>query len=87
MPKGNLVISIELLTTFLGWCSLINVGVLVLSTIILILKKDAIIAMHARWFAIDRQALPSVYFEYLGHYKIAILVFNLVPYLALKIMV
>jgi hypothetical protein len=25
------------------------------------------------------------YFQYLGHYKIAILVFNLVPYIALKI--
>jgi hypothetical protein len=80
------MISIEGLTTFFGWCSVINVGVLVFTTVVLMLMKDAISSIHAKLFGVNQENLPLIYFEYLGHYKIAILVFNLVPYLALKLM-
>lgn len=80
------MISIEVLTTFFGWCSVINVGVLVFTTVVLMLMKDAISSIHAKLFGVNQENLPLIYFEYLGHYKIAILVFNLVPYLALKLM-
>ena len=78
--------SIESLATFFGWCSLINIGVLVFTTVVLVLMKEAISNMHARLFGVKQEELPQVYFAYLGHYKVAILVLNLVPYLALKLM-
>lgn len=61
---------IETLTTFLGWSTVINFGVLAVS------------AIPAWSFEIR----PLIYFQYLAQYKIAIFVFNLVPYIALKIM-
>jgi len=78
--------SIEVLTTFFGWCSVINIGVLVLTTVVLMLMKDAISSIHAKLFGVNQENLPLIYFGYLGNYKVAILVFNLVPYLALKLM-
>lgn len=80
------MIAIDTLTTFLGWCSVINIGVLVLSTIILMIMREPIVGIHSRLFGLNPAELPATYFQYLGNYKIAIFIFNLVPYIALKVM-
>ena len=80
------MIAIDTLTTFLGWCSVINIGVLVLSTIILIIMREPVSSIHSRLFGLNQAELPATYFQYLGNYKVAIFIFNLVPYIALKIM-
>ena len=36
---------------------------------------------------VDPTELPALYFKYLGNFKIGILLFNLAPYVALKLMV
>ncbi len=77
--------SIEELTSFLGWCSVINMGVLVFSTIMLALMKDVAINMHSKIFSLNPQILPPIYFRYLGNLKLLVIVFNLAPYIALKI--
>ncbi|MCT2532050.1 hypothetical protein N2488_02520 [SAR92 clade bacterium H231] len=78
-------ISIEQLTAFLGWCTLINIGLLLFSTLILALVKDFAINMHSKIFDLDPETLPAMYFDYLGRLKLLVIVFNLVPYLALRI--
>ena len=80
-----MLISIEQLTAFLGWCTLINMGLLLFSTLMLALMKDFAINMHSKIFDLDSQTLPAMYFEYLGRLKLLVIVFNLVPYLALRI--
>lgn len=74
------------LTSFFGWCSLINLALLTLTTLLLLLFKGPIAELHGRLFGLDSRTLPSAYFIFLGNYKLAILVFNLTPYLALKLM-
>ena len=39
--------------------------------------------MHSRWFPMPRQTFNVVIYSFLGVYKIAVFVFNLVPYVAL----
>jgi hypothetical protein len=80
-----MLIYIEQLTAFLGWCTLINMGLLLFSTLMLALMKDFAINMHSKIFDLDSQTLPAMYFEYLGRLKLLVIVFNLVPYLALRI--
>ena len=70
---------------FLGWCTLINVGFLLVSSVLLFLFKDPISQIHHRMTGVEPDKLMSLYFQYLAHYKIFIIVFNLVPYIALKI--
>ena len=77
----------ETLTIFLGWCTVINISVLLLSTILLITLKEPILKIHSRLFGLDEETLSLTYFQYLGNYKVAIYILNLVPYIALKIMV
>ncbi|NQY26977.1 MAG: hypothetical protein HRT92_07345 [Piscirickettsiaceae bacterium] len=78
--------SIEFITTFLGWCSVINIGILILSSALLIVFKQTITALHSRLFGLDKEILALAYFQYLGNYKVAIFILNIVPYTALKLM-
>ena len=79
--------NIQALTAFFGWCSVINIGVLLLSTLAMMLMKDMMVRVHSRMFGVSQSDLPMLYIKYLGHYKIAIFIFNVVPYFALKLMV
>ena len=78
--------TIEELREFFGWCSVINISILILSTIMLTVMRSWVVSFHARMSGVDEADLPKIYFEYLGNYKILIFVFNLVPYLALRLM-
>jgi len=78
--------TIESLTTFFGWCSVINIGVLLFSTLGLLVMKGPISAIHGKMFGVNPENMPTTYFQYLGNYKIAIFVLNLVPYFALRLM-
>ena len=81
------MISIEALTEFLGWCSVINIGVLMVAAFVLVVVRKPIAKIHAKMFGLDEADLSLLYIQYLGNYKIAIIVLNLVPYIALKLMV
>jgi hypothetical protein len=74
------------LTTLLGWCALINLALYLLSAVALTQAQRFTVKLHSRWFGQRPDELPALYLRFLGNYKIAILVFNLVPYLALRVM-
>ena len=78
--------SLETLTTFLGWCTVINIGVLLVASIFVTLMRGPVAKMHSKMYGLDDAELSRQYFQYLAQYKIAIYILNLVPYVALKIM-
>ena len=78
--------TIEVMREFFGWCSVINIGLLVLSSILIIAVRGIVSRMHAKMFDLDESDVRRAYFQYLSQYKIAIIVFNIVPYFALKVM-
>ncbi len=76
--------SLATLTAFLGWCTVINIGLLMFAAIVLGLMRGPISQIHAKMFNLNESDLSRGYFQYLAQYKIAVLVLNLVPYVALK---
>jgi hypothetical protein len=78
--------TIEAMREFLGWCSVINIGLLILATIKLVLFRGPISSIHAKMFNLDESDLSRAYLQFLAQYKIAILVFCVIPYFALRIM-
>ncbi len=78
--------TIEAAREFLGWCSVINIGLLIFSGIFVVLFRGPISRIHAKMFDLDESNMSRAYFQYLAQYKIAIIVFNIVPYFALRIM-
>ncbi len=78
--------TIEAIREFLGWCSVINIGLLIVSGILVVSLRGPVSRIHAKMFDLDESDTRRAYFQYLGQYKIAIIVFNIVPYFALKVM-
>ena len=76
----------EVLTELLGWASAINIVILVFSTLSLIAMRGAVSKIHSKLFGLDEKDLGRAYFQYLAQYKIAIIVLNIAPYVALKFM-
>ena len=76
----------ESLTIFLGWTTVINILVLIFSTLILLIAREKISKIHTRLFGLDQASVGRIYFQYLAQYKIAIIVFNIAPYLALRVL-
>lgn len=74
------------LTLFLGWCTALNIAVLLIATVALLAFRGPVMSIHARLTGVADAELPKLYFNYLGNYKLLIIVFNLIPWVALKLM-
>ena len=74
------------LTQFLGWTLAINIVVLLVATFILIVIRGTVVQIHKKLLGLTEDDLLRAYTQYLAQYKIAVFVFNLAPYLALRLM-
>lgn len=75
----------DFLRQFFMWSTIINVGILLLSFLSITFARDWVYRMHSRWFPITRETFNEAIYSGYGVYKIAIIVFNLVPWIALLI--
>jgi hypothetical protein len=78
--------SLESITTFFGWMIVINFVFLLVSAIVVVAMRGTISSAHGKMFGLESVDLSRAYFQYLAQYKIAIIVFSLTPYVALKFM-
>ena len=76
---------IQTLTTFFMWCTILNLALLSLSSLICVCAGDWAYRIHSKWFSIPREAFSVAIYSFIGLYKIFVIVFNLVPYIALAI--
>lgn len=78
--------SMENLTTFFGWCSVLNIGFLVLTFFVVTVMRGTLMRIHSVLFGVSEADLPGIYFRYLANYQTATLALALFPYIALKLM-
>jgi len=76
---------IQTVRAFFLWCTIINGGLLILSSLILMCAGDLVYRLHGKWFPMPRQTFNVLIYGFLGFYKIVVISFNLVPYVALVI--
>jgi hypothetical protein len=74
------------LTEFFKWMTIISVSLLFLSTFLVIAFKNSIFKLHSKLFGIKKADLVITAYGYLGVFKLLIIMFNIVPYLALLLM-
>ena len=72
--------------SFIGWCTVINIAILLLSTILIAALRKPIMRIHTKILPLSEEELLKAYFHYLAIYKIGIILFNLTPYIALILM-
>ena len=69
----------------LAWCAVINMALLTLAFAILAARADWAYKVHSRWFAVTREQFNGTMYATLTFYKLGIFVLNIVPYVALRI--
>jgi len=72
------------LRTFLGWCSVINLAMLTLWFLAIVFARDFVFRTHAWWFEISEERFDEIHYLMMGHYKLAVFLFCLTPYLVLR---
>jgi hypothetical protein len=77
--------SIDTLRNALLWCALINYGVLFVWFLFFIFAHDWMHRLHARWFRLSVEQFDALHYAGMAVYKIGIILFNLVPYVALRV--
>lgn len=77
--------NIDILRTFLTWCTAINLCLFLLSFLVCAFAGDWVYRMHSMWFPMSRQAFNAAIYGFIGLYKLFIIVFNVVPFIALLI--
>jgi len=77
--------TIQLLQSFFMWCSIINMALLWLSFGLCIKCADWAYKMHSKWFDISRDVFTITIYAFLGCYKLLVIVFCIIPWIALSI--
>ena len=79
------MITVGIIRELLGWCCIINIGLLLWWFLIILLAHNWIYRIHRKWFKISEETFDTIHYTGIALFKIAIFVFNIVPYIALRI--
>lgn len=77
--------TLALIRDALGWCTLINFGFLAFWFLFFMMGRDWIYGYHGKWYQLSPEEFDSIHYRGIAYFKVGIVLFNLVPYLALRI--
>ena len=75
----------ELVRDIFGWCALINIGLLLWWGLAIMLFHDFVYRMHGKFFKMTVEDFDKIHYAGLAFFKIVVIVFTLIPYLAMRI--
>ena len=78
--------SLKTLKTFFFWMTVINFLILLISTVGVVALTQEMKVIHSQMFQVPSDDLSQIYLEYLAWYKLLWMIFNLVPYISLRVM-
>lgn len=71
---------------FLGWCAVINYAMLLLWFVLHITIHGVLVRMCERFFNVGAEKYDSISLKAMFIFKLSIWMFNITPYLALRLM-
>ena len=77
--------TVEMVRDFLGWCAVMNIGLLLVWFVGIVVAHDWIFRVHSKWFALSKERFDTIHYAALAFFKMSVFLFNVVPYLALRI--
>jgi len=75
----------DIILAVLGWCTVINLMILLFWWICLVLAHDWIYRFHSKWFKLSVERFDEIHYTSIAFFKICMFIFNIAPYLALRI--
>jgi len=77
--------TIETVRSFLWWCSVINMGLLLYWFLFIMFAHDWVYRVHSKWYKLPVDMFNTIHYAGMIYFKIAVFVFNIVLYFALCI--
>lgn len=77
--------TIQMITRFFMWCSILNVALLLISFVIVAFAGVFVYRLHSTWFPLSRETFYVICYSLIGFYKIMIFIFSVIPWIALLI--
>ncbi len=77
--------TLELTREALGWCAIINIGILTWWALFIMFAGDFVFRMHSKLFKMTREQFFGIHYAGIMAFKLAVFSLNVVPYLALRI--
>jgi len=77
--------TVDILRGVLGWCSIINMGVLIFWFLMLVLAHDWVYHMHSKFFKVPVETFDAIHYAGGLFFKLFVFFFNIIPYFALCI--
>jgi hypothetical protein len=74
----------ENIRKFLGWCSIINIGLLLYWILALVFARDWVFWVHTSAVEISKESFAEINYAMMGYFKLAVILFNVTPYLVLR---
>lgn len=67
------------------WCFIINMGILIWWAGFIIFAKEWVYKMHSKFYQLSKESFSMIHYAGIVLFKVFIFAFNLVPYIALRI--
>ena len=77
--------NIQAVQDALFWCAIMNFGLLAIWALLFVLPHEWLHRLWSRWFHMPVEQFDAINFAGIVFYKVAIILFCLTPYLALRI--
>ena len=77
--------TLELVRDALGWCAVINTALLLVYWLVLLSARELIYRIHGKWFKFPAEEFDAIHYKNMTFFKTCVFLFNIVPYLALRI--
>ena len=77
---------VEMVSDFLFWCAVANYAILLIWFAGFTLAHDEIYRLHSKWFRLTREQFDALNYALMGFFKIGILLLNVAPCIALRIL-
>ena len=75
---------LDILSSVLGWCAVINTVFLVFWFIMLMNRESGVIAFHRRFFDLSSSEIVKSHYLLMGFYKLMNAMFFIIPWAVLK---
>lgn len=85
IQERRCVVAVEIMRDILAWSAVINFALLLLWFLFFLLAHDWMYRLHERWFKLSEESFDAIHYAGMAFYKLCILLFNLVPYLSIRI--
>lgn len=72
-------------SAFFGWCSVINIGILIYWAAVVLWAPNWVFQWSNRFFTMTQEQFTVIQYCFMGAFKLIILLTNIVPYFALRI--